>query len=424
MGRDRRQAEPSGEPHRGVDVGVGLRVPGALQLEVVGAREERAPFRGELLRRGRVPGRERRADVAGERARERDQAVRAAVGEPALADLRAPAVLVLEVGAAEQVGEPEVAGARADEEEQAMRLVAVGFVRDPDVAADDRLDAVLPRALVEVDHAEDVGEIGERERPHAVGGRAGDRVVDPHDPVDDRELAVEPEMDEGRLRHGGREEQRARILSTAAAPVAAGALPGVERERDQQLNRWRQCDSQRSSCSSASPARSPRRRSIATSRPTAGRSSPTSRFPARSCRGRSRRRRRRPRPLPASSDARRTAPAEPPGEARVQRLRDATAEVEAATQDLAQARARLDAGKEPLPGERTGTATGGSRLNDDVLGAPGGERGGGQESAGAARRGRRRAQRGAVAGPACAPSSCSSPVSLRRRRRRRTPTAS
>lgn len=69
-------------------------------------------------------------------------------------------------------------------------------------------------------------------------------------------------------------------------------------------------------------------------------------------------------PPPTSSDTRRAAPAEPPGEARVQRLRDATAEVEAATQDLSQARLRLDAGKEPLPGERTGTATGGSRLND------------------------------------------------------------
>jgi Domain of unknown function (DUF4124) len=69
-------------------------------------------------------------------------------------------------------------------------------------------------------------------------------------------------------------------------------------------------------------------------------------------------------PPPRSSDARPTAPTEPPGEARVQRRRDATAEVEAATQDLAQARLRLDAGKEPLPGERTGTATGGSRLND------------------------------------------------------------
>lgn len=56
--------------------------------------------------------------------------------------------------------------------------------------------------------------------------------------------------------------------------------------------------------------------------------------------------------------------ADPQGDNRAQRLRAATAEVDAATQALAQARATLESGKEPLPGERTGTAGGGSRLND------------------------------------------------------------
>jgi hypothetical protein len=55
---------------------------------------------------------------------------------------------------------------------------------------------------------------------------------------------------------------------------------------------------------------------------------------------------------------------DPQGDNRAQRLRAATAEVEAATQALAQARATLEGGKEPLPGERTGTAGGGSRLNE------------------------------------------------------------
>ena len=55
----------------------------------------------------------------------------------------------------------------------------------------------------------------------------------------------------------------------------------------------------------------------------------------------------------------------PAADNRAQRLRAATQEVEAATQALAQARTRLETGKEPLPGERTGTAGGGSRLNDD-----------------------------------------------------------
>jgi hypothetical protein len=39
--------------------------------------------------------------------------------------------------------------------------------------------------------------------------------------------------------------------------------------------------------------------------------------------------------------------------------------VGAAEKALRDAEAALDAGKEPLPGERTGTAGGGSRLNDD-----------------------------------------------------------
>jgi hypothetical protein len=61
--------------------------------------------------------------------------------------------------------------------------------------------------------------------------------------------------------------------------------------------------------------------------------------------------------VPPATDA-------PAADNRAQRLRAATQEVEAATQALAQARAQLETGKEPLPGERTGTAGGGSRLND------------------------------------------------------------
>jgi hypothetical protein len=70
-------------------------------------------------------------------------------------------------------------------------------------------------------------------------------------------------------------------------------------------------------------------------------------------------------PAPAPVESRPPSPVDQSAEARLQRLRNATAEVEAATQALAQARAQLEAGKEPLPGERTGTAGGGSRLNED-----------------------------------------------------------
>jgi Domain of unknown function (DUF4124) len=67
---------------------------------------------------------------------------------------------------------------------------------------------------------------------------------------------------------------------------------------------------------------------------------------------------------PAPVESRTPSPVDQPAEDRLQRLRRATDEVNAATQALAQARAQLEAGKEPLPGERTGTAGGSSRLND------------------------------------------------------------
>ena len=49
----------------------------------------------------------------------------------------------------------------------------------------------------------------------------------------------------------------------------------------------------------------------------------------------------------------------------IARLAAADRNVQDATRALDEARARLAAGQEPLPGERTGTAGGTSRLNDD-----------------------------------------------------------
>jgi hypothetical protein len=72
-------------------------------------------------------------------------------------------------------------------------------------------------------------------------------------------------------------------------------------------------------------------------------------------------------PPPAAPPAREgkaAKPGEAPGAARLRTLSEADAEVRTATEALEQARARLQAGIEPLPGERTGTAKGGSRLNE------------------------------------------------------------
>jgi hypothetical protein len=75
-------------------------------------------------------------------------------------------------------------------------------------------------------------------------------------------------------------------------------------------------------------------------------------------------------PPPASSspspprEAKAAAPGADSGAERARRLEQTDAEVRAATEALERARAQLQAGIEPLPGERTGTAGGGSRLNE------------------------------------------------------------
>jgi hypothetical protein len=71
-----------------------------------------------------------------------------------------------------------------------------------------------------------------------------------------------------------------------------------------------------------------------------------------------------PPPVSESREGRPAKSGETPGAARSRTLAEADAEVRAATQALEQARARQQAGVEPLPGERTGTAKGGSRLNE------------------------------------------------------------
>ena len=96
-----------------------------------------------------------------------------------------------------------------------LRLAVVG---DVDLAAEDRLHALLLRLPDEVDRAGERAVVGERHRRHLELGRALGERRDPARPVEDRVLRMDVEMDEiGRRRHGkpileGRPEAPARAL--------------------------------------------------------------------------------------------------------------------------------------------------------------------------------------------------------------------
>jgi hypothetical protein len=102
---------------------------GALQLEVIAAREMARPALGKPLRRLGVVAEQGLADIAARRARERDQSFgRAFFLKPRTRNLAPAPMLVAQPGAREQVAQALIAGARRAKKQDAERLVSIGLV--------------------------------------------------------------------------------------------------------------------------------------------------------------------------------------------------------------------------------------------------------------------------------------------------------
>ena len=151
---------------------------------------------------GRAALLERLADAAGEAARERDQP-----GAVPLEQLPVDARLVvvaLEVAERGELDQVRVALVRLGEEREVRLalLLRVPVVGDVDLAADERLDALVSGRLVEVDRAGERAVVGEPDGRHLELGGALREVRDPAGAVEDRVLGVDVEVDEGRFGHG------------------------------------------------------------------------------------------------------------------------------------------------------------------------------------------------------------------------------
>jgi hypothetical protein len=168
------------------------------------------------------------ADVTRRRAGKRDQARIVALGKVShggTPDLGAAMPARQQVGRSEQFAQAQITIAVLRQQQQARSAVAAGLVvGDPDVGADDRLDAGAACGGVELDHAEQVGQVGQRQGRHAVRPRPGDDVVEPGNAVGDRILAVQPQMDETRRgrRCGGGEHGQ--ILPARPRPAVTTCL--------------------------------------------------------------------------------------------------------------------------------------------------------------------------------------------------------
>ena len=173
-----------------------------LDVDLLLAEDRRQPV--ELaLGVGGAAFLERLADAAREAAGERDQALAVPL-EQLPVDARL-VVVALEVAEARELDQVPVALGRLGEERQVRVALLLGLavVGDVDLAAEDRLHAVLLRLLDEVDRARERAVVGERDGRHLeLRGPRGERR-DAARPVEDRELGVDVEMDErSGFRHG------------------------------------------------------------------------------------------------------------------------------------------------------------------------------------------------------------------------------
>ena len=168
-----------------------------LQLEVVAIAEQLLPLARQRLRIGVAPRQERATHVAFDGTGERDQSRGGLRVEPAAIDERHAAILALEPGARDQVGDVLVAARILAQQGEPRRHRALAARAQQHVDADDGFDAALQRLAVELHHREQIVLVGDRDRRHAELGSAFDQLRDAHHAVLQGELGVQTKVDEG-----------------------------------------------------------------------------------------------------------------------------------------------------------------------------------------------------------------------------------
>ena len=188
----------------------------ALHTEVEAIREGGRPHPGPTLRLPRAPVQQRLADVARRSGRYGDDSI-GALADPCSVGDRDGSAAIRHVASGQEPGELPVA--RAVHREQGQHAVRGTARSAPDrqVDTDDRLDALRDRRAIEAHHAEQVRAIGDGDRRHAQRLRALDERTDPGDPVDERELGMQVQVDESRIH----ERSRSGALRTSAARTGA-----------------------------------------------------------------------------------------------------------------------------------------------------------------------------------------------------------
>ncbi len=213
--RDHGHAARRGELDRAAEIRALAGASEPLHLDVEALRQQRAPVVEDLGRARIAARRERATELAGLRTRKPDQTLERADGKPLLEHDVAARDHPARGAAREQRAQALEAQAALAQQRQPCRLAVVGRLRNPDIRADQRLDAAVERGAIELHERRDVALIGDRTGRHPELVERVDERVDAHDAVDERVLGVDAQMDEAG--HG-------RPLSSSSTSRAAAAL--------------------------------------------------------------------------------------------------------------------------------------------------------------------------------------------------------
>ena len=201
VGRDQRQVQLAGEREQALVDDLLLLDALVLHLEEEVARaEDVAQAGGRLERRLRLLDLQRARHFAFQAAAQADQALRV-LREQLLVDAR-PVVEAFGVAGRRQLDQVLPPLVRLGEQHQVIRLrlaarsCRTAALRDVDLAAEDRLEAAIPRMVVEHHRREHVPVLGDRQRRHLQLHRFVEQLVDAAGAVEQRELGVQVEMNE------------------------------------------------------------------------------------------------------------------------------------------------------------------------------------------------------------------------------------
>ena len=200
VGGDNRRAGLDRQLNASVYAGLFQRAAGADELQVEAVGKRLLPLFQQLARFPLVLGEQVAANLAFAPARQGNQTF-ALRQYPLFIEDRPSLALTVGPAFGDQLGQVTVAHVVHRQQRDAIGVRFIVGIREPEIAADDRLQPGALGGFVEFDQAKQVGFIGERQRRHpALSGRA-DQRLEFDQAIDQRVFTVQTKMNE-RNRHG------------------------------------------------------------------------------------------------------------------------------------------------------------------------------------------------------------------------------